>query len=145
MKRILFVCTGNTCRSPMAEGIFKKITEPDEYIIESAGIMALGGESACNDAITACKELDIDISNHKSRSIAKAGNLGEIDLFVVMSDSHSDILERLNVPKSKIIVLGGGVPDPYLRGIDEYRRTRDKIKDELVNLYSKIRDDLVDS
>ena len=145
MKRILFVCTGNTCRSPMAEGILKKIAKDDEYIIESAGIMALDGESACNDAILSCKEIDIDISNHKSKSISKVKNLEEVDLFIVMSESHADILKKLSVPENKIVVLGGGIPDPYLKGIAEYRRTRDKIKAELINLYGKMRDGLVDN
>ena len=107
--------------------------------------MALDGESACNDAILSCKEIDIDISNHKSKSISKVKNLEKVDLFIVMSESHADILKKLNVPENKIVVLGGGIPDPYLKGIAEYRRTRDKIKAELVNLYGKMRDGLIDN
>ena len=71
MKRILFICTGNTCRSPMAEGIFKKISNSNKYTAESAGLMVSNASSASNDAINVCQEIGIDISKHKSKSITE--------------------------------------------------------------------------
>ena len=97
LKRILFVCTGNTCRSPMAEGIFKKITKPNEYIIESAGLMTSNGNEASQNAIEVCKEIGVDISAHKSKPITEIDNINQVDLFVAMTDSHAQVLKKLNI------------------------------------------------
>ena len=63
MKTILFVCTGNTCRSPMAEGLFRHITRGrGEYRIFSAGVGAVDGVPPSRHAVTAVRELGIDIT-----------------------------------------------------------------------------------
>ena len=129
----------------MAEGIFKKITKPNEYIIESAGLMALSGERASSNAIEACKEIDVDISTHKSKPITEIDNIDQVDLFVTMTYSHAQVLKKLNISEDKIIILGEGIPDPYMMDINEYRKTRDKIREALNDLYKKIRVDKIDT
>ena len=69
--KILFVCTGNTCRSPMAEGIFKKLTQGDESIsCSSAGMSFCDGDAVSENAVTVCKEIGVDISGHSLKLYA---------------------------------------------------------------------------
>lgn len=132
MKKVLYVCTGNTCRSPMAEGIFNKLAK--EYgldiVAESAGLNTRDGLPASENAIKACAEIDIDISNHKSRYFSKI-NLDEYSRFITMSFDHTNLLIEMGVPHNMIEVLSGsdhGVPDPYGFGMGIYRSCRDIIK-----------------
>lgn len=129
----------------MAEGMFKKMTKPNEYIIESAGLMASSGERVSSNAIEACKEIGVNISSHQSKPITEVENIDQVDLFVTMTSSHAQVLKKLNISEDKIVVLGEEIPDPYMMDINEYRKTRDKIKEALNDLYKKIRADKVDT
>ena len=94
---IIFVCTGNTCRSCMAEGIFRAVASVEEkesdFRAISRGLHALDGDSASEHSINALKNLwDIDISLHKSKML----NFQEVlqgDLLLTMTRAHRDIIK----------------------------------------------------
>lgn len=112
--KILFVCTGNTCRSPMAQGIMQaKLNERGikDIEVESAGVATLGGDAVSPNAVEAVKKYNADISNHRSRQISKY-LLDESDLIIGMTQSHIDALKPY-VNENKLRVLGDGIPDPY--------------------------------
>lgn len=134
MKRILFVCTGNTCRSPMAEGLFRNLVEQkglsDDYLCESAGLNAIDGVPVSDHAQEALSELDIDISDHRARQLTPE-MLEEFDVFAVMTNRHRQLLENAGVPQEKIVILGGGIDDPFGGDLDIYRLCRDQIDEAL--------------
>lgn len=133
--RILFVCSGNTCRSPMAEGLFKKISEERQLDAEckSAGIMTYSGLPASENSVTAMEEIGIDISKHRSADI-RSLNPYDFDLFVPMTLSHAQALMQLGVEKSEIYLFNSDISDPYGGSLDVYRATRDEISDNLQKL-----------
>lgn len=128
--KVLFVCTGNTCRSPMAEGYLKSKNPPFLEVL-SCGIFA-DGTPVSNNSAEVMKELGIDISAH----ISKPLNNGVLsaDQIYCMSPSHKDMLLSLGVDADKIFVLGGGIPDPYGADISVYRNCRDCITEEIDKL-----------
>jgi protein-tyrosine-phosphatase len=68
LKRVLFVCTGNTCRSPMAAALFRDLVQGrDDYEVESAGLSATKGDFASHHTAEIMRELGHDLSNHRSR------------------------------------------------------------------------------
>lgn len=133
---ILFVCTGNTCRSPMAAEIFKKIIDEKNLKninISSAGIAADNNSRASQNAMEACKELNIDLNGHISKSIFDV-NLKNIDKFIVMTQTHKDFLIGLGVKDEKILVLGNQISDPFGGNIETYKNCRDQIYKALCKL-----------
>lgn len=138
---ILFVCTGNTCRSPMAEGIMKKILP--EHNISSAGIHTVDGLSASKEAIKVSEEIDVDISSHKSRQITR--EMAEnSDLILCMTNSHKLMIGGV---KSKVFTLGefaevfDEIGDPFGGSIDEYRACRDSIQQLLYKISERIQNE----
>lgn len=126
-KFIAFVCSGNTCRSPMAEGIFNKLAEENKLSVraESFGMATVDGLPVSENSVKACSEIGIDLTGKKSNAIGSV-DLKKYDKFYCMSQSHADILKiYLGVDEEKIAVMG--VSDPYGGDEDVYRICRDEI------------------
>lgn len=94
-KNILFVCTGNSCRSVMAEGLFKKIVEDrsDEFQVGSAGVGAIDGYPASTETLKVMREHGIDMSGHQSRHLT-AAMVRLADKIFVMEQMHKEAVLR---------------------------------------------------
>ena len=127
--RFLFVCTGNTCRSPMAAALFRKLAKERGLPLTavSAGLAPEFGAPASENAIAAMAEEGIDLSNHRAKPATPALR-DEAQMIAVMTEHHRLALIAAGVDAHKIFVLGGGVPDPYGGSLDLYRETRDALK-----------------
>ena len=137
--KILFVCYGNKCRSPMAEGIAKKVLKGKAYV-ESAGIAAWG-RNASEEAIQVIKnEFGIDISDHNPTDVTDL-SLNNFDYIVTM-DSYIDtyikkyIKKYYQIESNKIILWN--IIDPYGGNIDEYKKCANIIKNQIHNLLKKL-------
>lgn len=120
---VIFVCTGNTCRSPMAE-YYLKSKNLDGVNVISRGFS--GGDSANEKSIAVMSEVDIDISNHISKNIT-ADEVQNADATICMTESHRQMLLLYGADDSKLYVLGDGISDPFGCDIDTYRMCRDEI------------------
>src|SRR5258707_5464744 len=95
MKTVLFICTGNVCRSPMAEGLFRHAVQGQgEYRVVSAGLGAMEGQPPSPYAVQAVKELGIDISGQRSRMLSPQ-LVQQADYIFGMTHSHIDTVTML--------------------------------------------------
>ncbi len=136
-KQILFVCTGNTCRSPMAAGILSSIAK-DAVSVFSAGIFA-DGSSVSDNAVVVMKELGIDISDHISACITQEA-AADASIILTMTSSHKQLLISMFPQfKDKTMTLAEwaeedtDISDPYGGDLEVYRHCRD----ELMHLIEK--------
>jgi len=118
--KILFVCLGNICRSPLAEGIARSLS--DEHIFDSAGTGHWHiGEAPCQKSQLIAKRKGIDISNLKARQISK-DDIGKWDKVIAMDSKNLADLKAMGFENAKML-LDIDVPDPYFfdgdDGMDE--------------------------
>lgn len=139
--KILIVCTGNTCRSPMAQVMASEIFG-DGYEIISAGVMAMPGSPASTHAIVAMGERGLNLSDHKSMKVSET-IVRDADIILVMTSSHKAALSHLVADRidNKVQVLG--VSDPFGGDLSVYRRCAEEIYEQLMAVQNRMKvDDL---
>jgi len=138
--KILFVCTGNTCRSPMAQAMAAQLLG-EKFDVISAGLMAMPNSAASAHAIAVMNERNIDLSKHKSQLVTEA-LIKESDLILTMTTSHKEAL--LQSAGNKVHTLGEyagsntSVSDPFGGDLKVYRACAD----EIYELLEKIKQSL---
>ena len=127
-KLLVFVCTGNTCRSPMAEALARKVM-PGEWEVLSAGLHASVGDPPTAEAVIAASEQDADIAGHRVRSMTDALAFSAT-LLVGMTAAHAaELRRRFPFAAAKVHVLGEYGPkpvrdisDPFGGSLADYRQ-----------------------
>ncbi len=138
MKNILFVCSGNTCRSPMAEGIFNKVAKEKglPFFATSCGCATYGGDKASVNSITVCKEVDVDLNTHISRGL-RAESIENAYKIYPLADSHFHILKQYFKDKDGI-ENSLNISDPYGGDEEIYRNCRDEIKNKIDEIFDEL-------
>ena len=134
LKKVLVVCTGNTCRSPMAAGWLNQKLAGKGWKAESAGVAAWGGGRASPEAIEVMREIGIDISSHRTRALSRA-LVEEAHVILAMTEGHRrEIAHHFPDAIHKTFLVRGfgaerarDVADPVGLPADAYRHTRDEL------------------
>lgn len=146
MDSIIFICTGNTCRSPMAEGIFNKTAKEEglNMIATSAGLWAADGMAVSPNSVEAVKQYGIDIGDHVSRPLS-LDDIMRADLILTMTEGHKmqlmqalddkvDVGEKIYTLKEYVNEENINISDPFGMDIDTYIATAEEINDSVEKL-----------
>lgn len=151
VKRIIFVCTGNTCRSPMAEAIFRDIIVEKgidkNFQVSSAGIYSFEGDPASYQAIEVMKkEFGIDLKTHRAKIIDDS-DIEKADIILTMTKHHRDMIidiypeasEKVHILKEFAgIKEDTDVIDPFGQDYDTYKSCANEIEELLVEILERL-------
>lgn len=141
MKRFLFVCTGNTCRSPMAEGFFNHIAGQMglHVLSESCGISAYAGSGASEYAVEVMAGYGVDLSRHVSKTVT-AELVNSADRVYCMTKRHEAALKS-SLPDcaGKITALSDSdIADPFMGSLENYQTAAEQIKKAVESLIKNL-------
>lgn len=128
---ILFICTGNTCRSPMAEGYLKAKAIKNTTVFSRG--LAVDGSKVTENSMKAMAQIGIDIADHISSQIT-FDDIVKADKIICLGVSHKNALLNIGVSEEKLFVLGDGINDPYGCDLQVYCDCRDQITKEIDEL-----------
>ena len=143
---VMFVCTGNICRSPMAEYLFRQYNKQhnSRWDAVSAGLAAGYGQAASPEAVQALKECRIDLTAHRSRPVSTE-LVQSAAVIVGMTGAHCEQLARQfpDAAQKTFLLMSFAAPggrlmdlvDPIGMSVDIYRKTRDAINRAMPGLY----------
>ena len=145
-KLVVFICTANVCRSPMAEKLFEKaIAESSikkRIQVFSAGISAMEGDQASENSIEVCGEIGLDLTDHRSSALTRT-IIENASVIFCMTESHRALLHMyFELPEGSPIFLmrefmeieTKELADPYGQSIETYRTCRDDMRAALPTL-----------
>lgn len=149
---IVFICTANTCRSPMAAALFRHaLNAQDDSLktlkVSSAGVSAFPGQAASQNSVDALKKVNIQLANHKSQGLSQ--ELVDNTLaFFCMTDSHLAMLNyQIDPPPPNAFLMrqfiGDGIddqiPDPFGGVLREYEACRDSMVEAIPSLIEVVK------
>lgn len=141
---VLFVCTGNTCRSPMAEGVAKRLLAEMKRVpidqlesagvrVRSAGVMSSGGSPASPEAVQAMKQVGVDIADHRSSALTE-DLIQDADAIYTLTEGHRQAVLMLSPSaseKTKRLDPHGDIIDPIGAPLAIYRQTAEMIHESI--------------
>jgi protein-tyrosine-phosphatase len=144
---LLFVCSGNTCRSALAEALALKIAARrgiQDINVSSAGTNAWDNAPATDEALLVGMERDLDLTEHRSRKLTHA-IVSEADLIFVMTPGHLEPVRQMG-GRGKVHVIdeyasgtaNQGISDPYGGDLETYRHTADLLEQEIEKLFDRL-------
>ena len=146
--KILFVCTGNTCRSALAEGIARREAIERgliEFDVSSAGTSAWNGAPPSDGALLVAMEHGVDLNNHRARQLSRDIVVDQ-DVILVMGPHHLERAEALGGEgKAHLLThyaahgsTDRAVSDPFGGDLDVYRATYDELEREIKRVFDRI-------